>query len=399
MNNAKTQFNVDQFSTVFTLVMLASFSAMVLLTAPALVRAFITDLNFTPQQAGYIISIDMAGMAIATIPALFWLNKINWRTVAFISLLLNAVFHLMSAFVQSYETLLIVRFFAGFFAGSTMSVCLASLGLTLHKERNFGYWVMGQLILGSLGLALIPQIINQWGLSSIYLFCAVSVAILLMFVNFLPKSGVVNEELDKQVIKLDKHQLVLGGIGVIAIYSFYVALSGVWTYIGSIGSSSNISVDSIGYYLSVASLAGIVGAISASYFGESWGRSKPVIIGFILIIISLLLLFGTIQPMQYLLATGIFKYSWTFILPFMMAALSSLDSSGRLIVTTNIFIGGGLATGPLLAAKLINSGDYTPIIWFGIMSMVFSFICILPLLLSKQGKVVPNLPLNNCEIN
>jgi DHA1 family inner membrane transport protein len=387
MKNDNVQFDVNQVATIFTLVMQASFAAIVLLTAPALVGAFISDLNLTPQQAGYAISADMAGMALATIPAMFWLNRINWRTVAFVSLLLNAFFHLMSAFTDSYETLLTARFFAGFFAGSIMSVCLASLGLTLHKERNFGYWVMGQLILGSVGLAIIPHMITLWGVSSIYLCLAACVILLLTLVKFLPKGNLINNEQSVGAPKrLDKRSLVLGGMGVIAIYCFYVALSGVWTYIGRIGSASSISAESIGYYLSIASLAGIFGAVSASYLGESWGRSKPVTFGFISIAIALILLLGTIQPIQYFVATGIFKYAWTFILPFMMAALSSLDASGRVIVTTNIFIGGGLATGPLISASLINSGNYTPIIWFGITGMFVSFIFILPLLLSNPDK-------------
>lgn len=387
MKNYNAQLDVNQVATIFTLVMQASVAAIVLLTAPALVGAFITDFNLTPQQAGYIISVDMAGMALATIPAMFWLNRISWRTVAFASLLLNACFHLMSAFTDSYETLLIARFFAGFFAGSIMSVCLASLGLTLQKERNFGYWVMGQLILGSVGLAIIPPIITLWGLSSIYLCLAAFTILLLALVRFLPMGHLINNEQSVGTqTRLGKRRLVFGGMGVIAIYCFYVALSGVWTYIGLIGYSSGISADSVGYYLSIASLSGIFGAISASYIGENWGRNKPVTFGFISIAIALILLLGTIHPIQYLVATGVFKYAWTFILPFMMAALSSLDASGRVIVTTNLLIGAGLATGPLISASLINDGSYTPIIWFGLTGMFVSFIFIIPLLLSRQDK-------------
>ena len=383
---ADAQFDVNRPVTIVTLVLHASFAAFVLLTAPALVGAFITELQLTPQQAGYIISADMAGMGFATIPALFWLKRINWRKVAFASLLSSAFCHLLSAGAESYESLLAVRLFAGLFAGTSMSVCLASIGLTLHKERNFGFWVTGQLILGSAGLALMPHVIPQWGVKSVYLCAAASFVLLSALVKFLPQSSVDQSQgSEDSKVEMNRHWLTLCVLGVAAIYCFYVALSGVWAYMERIGDASDMSAESLGYYLSIASLAGIAGAISASCLGERWGRNKPVTLGFISILIALILLLGTVQPVRYLLAASAFKYAWSFILPFMLAALSALDRSGRVIVITNIFIGGGLATGPALAANLISGENYGAVICFGIAGMMLSFFFVLPLLVSRRA--------------
>ena len=65
------------------------------------------------------------------------------------------------------------------------------------------------------------------------------------------------------------------------------------------------------------------------------------------------------------------------MLPFMLAALSATDASGRVIVTINIFIGAGLTTGPPLASSVLKGESYVPVIYFGLIVMGFSFVFIM----------------------
>ncbi|MGS2722209.1 hypothetical protein ACVBEJ_00555 [Porticoccus sp. GXU_MW_L64] len=53
-------------------------------------------------------------------------------------------------------------------------------------------------------------------------------------------------------------------------------------------------------------------------------------------------------------------------------------------MTTNIFIGGGVATGPAVAASLLSGESYGIIVWFGIFVMALSFALILSLLLNRH---------------
>ena len=394
--------DVNRPASLATLVLHSSFAAFVLLTAPALVGAFITELELTPRQAGYVISADMAGMGLASIPAMFWLTRINWRKVVLVSLWLNALCHFLSAGADSFAPLLWARLFAGLFAGISMCVCLASISLTEHKERNFAFWVVGQLVLASLGLALIPHAIPQWGVSGVYIALALGVLLISTLVKFLPSAKPEQDRLPDgksdtgTPAGCDRRRWLTGFLpsvflsstflssvlGILAIYCFYVALGGVWTYLERIGDASNISAERIGYYLSIASLTGIAGALSASCLGDKWGCVKPVILGFCAILAALLLLLGTAQATGYaatgyVIAASLFKYAWTFVLPFMLAALSETDASGRVIVTINIFIGAGLTTGPALASSVLKGESYVPVIYFGLIVMGFSFVFIM----------------------
>jgi len=44
---------------------------------------------------------------------------------------------------------------------------------------------------------------------------------------------------------------------------------------------------------------------------------------------------------RYAIAALLFKFTWTFVLPFILARVAGLDNSGRLMNSINLVIGGG----------------------------------------------------------
>ncbi|MDF7745988.1 MFS transporter, partial [Klebsiella pneumoniae] len=50
----------------------------------------------------------------------------------------------------------------------------------------------------------------------------------------------------------------------------------------------------------------------------------------------------------------LFKITWTFVLPFILARVAGLDNSGRLMNSINLLIGGCLAAGPALGGALLQ---------------------------------------------
>ncbi len=57
---------------------------------------------------------------------------------------------------------------------------------------------------------------------------------------------------------------------------------------------------------------------------------------------------------RYAIAALLFKFTWTFVLPFILARVAGLDNSGRLMNSINLVIGGGMAAGPALAGALLQ---------------------------------------------
>ncbi|MBF3307236.1 MFS transporter, partial [Pseudomonas aeruginosa] len=101
----------------------------------------------------------------------------------------------------------------------------------------------------------------------------------------------------------------------------------------------------------------------ASFIGNRLPRDLMLLGGYLAMAAAILLLIGQPPLARFALAALLFKFTWTFVLPFILACLADLDRSGRLMNASNLVIGGGLAIGPALAGRLIEgSGGFLPLL-------------------------------------
>lgn len=140
----------------------------------------------------------------------------------------------------------------------------------------------------------------------------------------------------------------------LAVLTFYISLSAVWTFIGTIGSGAGLSPTQVGLVLAAATVFGIIGAGGAALRGTQRPDRLAVWLGYALLIASVLLLTGHPLLVRYAIAALLFKFTWTFVLPFILARVAALDNNGRLMNSINLVIGGGMAAGPALAGALLQ---------------------------------------------
>jgi predicted MFS family arabinose efflux permease len=369
-------FDVNSRSTVLAFVLIAAVVSASLLVAPALVGAMIGELGFTPAQAGYVIAAELGGMALATLPALFWMNRVDWRRAVRIAIVVATVATAASAFAHEFTALLLLRGLSGFAQGSAMVVCMATVGRTQARERNFGLWVVGQLVLGAVGLAVMPQVLPHTGLAGFYAVLAVLNAGLLACVGALPV-GAASTSSSPVAGETDWTR---GLVALAGLFSFYVALSGVWTYVERLATVNAIPAGTIGVVLAVATVCGVAGAPTASAIGARLAHLHAIVTGLVMAIAGVALLRGAFGLTQFALATGLFKFAWTFLLPYLLACIARFDPGGRLVVFSNLVIGSGLAVGPAVAAAMLGdaSGGYAPVVTLGLAGLGVCALLYLP---------------------
>ena len=359
--------DINGFACIVTLVILGVLNVAILFISPVKIGAMVELLGFSESHAAYIISIELAGICLATLPALYWSSRVNWRIALLVALMLMIFGNILSAISSSYEMLLTLRFLTGLAAGSSMAICLAILGLTRDPDRNFGFWVAGQLIFGALGLWVLPQILPELGFGFIYLVIGTLIVGLLFLLRFLP------EQRDVAVVAKRSGEggqstgiLLWACAGLLAIFVFYLGQYGIWAYLERIGADSGLSPQGIGRTLSVAAIMGIGGALAAALLSARCGRIWPISLGTVISILSMFLLSGKLVGSQYLIATSIFSAMFNFILPYLMACIASVDISGRFIILSSFASGAGLAGGPLIAAAVQQPSGYDEVIWVGL---------------------------------
>jgi len=338
---------------LLAVVLFAAIAPCVLMTAPVVAAQYANELGLGPTRIGQLLSVELAAMSLATLPSYFWLPRWNWRRVAFVASGVFILVNLVSAFSIDFHALLVLRALSALAGGTLMVLCIASASASSQQDRVYGLWVSGQLILGALGLWILPLLFAMAGLKALYLSLAVLMALCMPLAGCFPVGATAPAQAQRPG-DAPSHRLP-GVFGVLAVLLFYVGLSAVWTFIGSIASAASIDAPSSGQILSIATVLGILGALCATLIGSRWPRQMSLLAGYSMMGAAVLLLLGEPNLFRFALAALLFKYAWTFVLPFILATLASFDRQGRLMSTVNLVIGGGLALGPMIAGPVLES--------------------------------------------
>ncbi|WP_420233525.1 MFS transporter [Pseudomonas sp. ABY48] len=362
------------------IVLFAAITPTILMTAPAIAAQLATQWQLSPSQIGDLFSTELGAMSLATLPALWWLKRIDWRRAALLAGVVFIAANLLSVLAANYSILLALRFCSALAGGSLMIICLSSAASTANPGRVYGLWVLGQLVVGAIGLSILPRLFEHFGLSVCYVILAGLMAVFLPLARYFPQGSPSAETTAEHVAIASLWKAALGILGVL---SFYICLGGVWTFIGSIATQAGISAESGGMVLALATVMGIVGAGCASLIGDRLPRLLLLLLGYALMAGSVLLLRGQPELLRFAVAALLFKFTWTFILPLILACLADLDRSGKLMNASNLVIGGGLAIGPTVAGRLIEASG-------GFQSLLIGGTCITLLSLALMLGSRPN---------
>ena len=245
------------------IVIFAAIAPGILMTAPAVAAQLASEWQLKPGQIGWLFSAELGAMSLATLPAWWWMSRLDWRRVALTAGVVFLAANLVSAVVTQYETLLAARFIASLAGGTLMILCISCAAGTPNPSRVYAFWVLGQLLLGMLGLLALPGLFATFGLKVVYLILAAIMLCCLPLVSAFPPRF--------QPLSVSRQQpstaLWRQALAVLAVLTFYISLSAVWTFIGTIGSAAGLSPTQVGLVLAAATVCGIIGPGGAAVPG------------------------------------------------------------------------------------------------------------------------------------
>ena len=378
--------DVNSLRCVICIALLAAVTPAAVVLGPIVVGAYVDDLGFSPQQAGYLISAELMGAGLATLIAYFAISRFNWHLILRAALAVCLLLNLISAFQTAHGALIPIRFVYGLSFGTIMTMTIVMVGMTKDQERNFGYWSMGQVAFAVLGFAVFPMFLSNFGVKGVFIFLAAIMALLQLLVSNLPSKG--HDEHKRGLSSLSAEAKRIAPIGLIALLFFYIGIGGAWAYVERIGNQAGFDPQFIANVLSGSAIVGVFGAMLAAWMSVRFGRFFPSAFGYLMIGASIALYFGTNATIVFAIASLLFKFAWWFLTPFVLANLTTLDPSGRIAVLTNFVIGFGLGFGPAIAAWLLGPEptdgsaalDYNRVVYLGVACVVVSFLLLIPVI-------------------
>lgn len=356
------------------------------LVAPSYVQGLVEYLELTEEEAGYLVAIEVFGFALTTVLMNFIVKHFDWRRLISVFVIIATIGNLLSAPLDSFQSLGVMRFITGIGSGGLMSLTLTMMGLTKNPDRNFGFIVVGTMIYSALATFIAPVAFQTIGVSGVMVFFALYCASSLLFIKDLPHSK--EERADGPDDNVGQFSSIIKFLALSGYFLFATGFGMVFAYLFILGISAGIGEQAVANTLTLSMFVGIPGALMAVVVHSKFGRLKPLGFSIIGVICSVLIFLDINAFIYYFAAICLFAFAANVVPPYAFAVMAELDHTGKLVTVNASIQITGWAIGPALSAYILGIAGFTAVNVTAIVLFILSLILVFPalVLLDKTTK-------------
>jgi len=341
------QAQTGRFGETLAIALSSAIAALMVLSSPALAPLLARSYGMNAEQVGWYFAVEAGGIACAAIPAFFWIPRVAVRTINPVVGALFVVANIASGMSTSYDTLLVWRTIASLSGGSLMISGYVAMRTLPNHAYTIGATVALQLFFSAVMIGALPRLAATFGLRIAYWIAALAMlgSLPLLRISRAAPQSVSPAKAD-------------GGVGanslrVIGVFIFYFAIGGIWTFLGHLGKSFHLgsAVDTV---LVVAASCGILGGLAAAVLSVSALASIGLGAGYACLVAAITALIGVPGLIRYALGAFLFKFAWTFVVPFVLASITRRGGTQFYMLLMNVTINSGVALGPPCFGYLLD---------------------------------------------
>ena len=354
---------------------------------PAIVSGLIDSLGFSRADAGLVASFNIYGAAVGALIAVFTISRVRWKPLAACLLLGLMGLDTLSMWVSEPLTMKLIRGLHGMVGGMLVGVSFAVIARVSLVHKTFGYLLFVQFGLGGLGVMFLPPLAPVYGTSALFLSLIAFSAVSLIMLCFLPAYRV--EDAPKPTISGDIKWRPLGA-ALLSVFLFQAANMGLYAYIIDLGKSYGLTLEFISPTLGISAWAGLVGAWLVIIFSTRFGRTFPLLIATSLTLLATIGLHYSASHTVFWIANVLVGITWAFCIAYLLGICAEFDKEGKMAALGGFASKTGLASGPMVSALLLGTGDYTVLINVAAIALAGCLlVCLYPTqLLDKLDKTV-----------
>jgi len=346
-----------------------------------IIAALKVDWDLTPQQMGWIGSVNSIGMAVGALLFGLWADRIGRKKIFIITLLIFSIAGGLSALTTTLAAFLILRFFVGMGLGGELPVASTLVSESVPaKDRGRvivlleSFWAFGWLLAALISYFIIPS--YGWQIALIISALPAFYALYLRLnlpdsPAFSPKQmekrsvlGNVKEVWSKEYAR---STFVLWVLWFTVVFSYY----GMFLWLPSVMVMKGFSMIQSFEYVLIMTLAQLPGYYSAAWLIERKGR-KFVLVTYLLGTAASALVFGGAETTAMLMGSGILLSffnlgAWGALYAYSPEQYPAVIRGTGTGMAAAIGRVGGIL-GPLLVGSLVAAG-YS-------ISFIFTIFCI-----------------------
>ena len=334
-----------------------------------IIAALKADWGLTPEQMGWIGSVNSIGMAVGALLFGLWADSVGRKKIFIITLVLFSVASGISALTTTLFAFLILRFFIGMGLGGELPVASTLVSeMVPAKERGRvvvlleSFWAIGWLIAALISYFVIPSF--GWRvaliLSALPAFYAIYLRLKLPdSPAFSPKKAekrsIGQNVRDVWSKKYARSTFVLWMVWFTVVFSYY----GMFLWLPSVMVMKGFSMIQSFEYVLIMTLAQLPGYFSAAWLIERVGR-KFVLVTYLLGTAGSALIFGQAETTAVLIVSGIFLSffnlgAWGALYAYTPEQYPAIIRGTGAGMAASIGRVGGIL-GPLLVGSLVAAG-------------------------------------------
>jgi len=350
-----------------------------LMTQPMVVGIYSDLLGFTLEQGGMVIVAEVAGGALASILAMFWINRINWRVALIFSLTCVIIGNLLTTMQTDANSITLLRLAVGFLGqGTAFAIGISMIGSTSDPDRNFGFVIAAQVAFGVVTLFTLRPIAEQYqSIGGMYVPLAGLAAAVLLLIKFVP-TGSAHQEHAAGSQPAGSAMLPLTGLFAMLIWC--CGLGAMWAFIERIAVEGGLESVLALRALGISSAVAIAGALGASALAaKGVGRFLPVTIALLAQMVMAWLLQGEMNWVEMAIKASIFQIFWNMTGPFFMGAIAASDTGGKISVLIPAAQTSGFFIGPAVVGMFLESNGLAAVNYVTIGFCLASLVIFIPL--------------------
>ena len=323
----------------------------VLVALPAINGAWVEQLGFSEVQVNRVASADLLGLFIGAVMTSVLIKRWDRQRLTYLGIALAILANALCTQYVDYDTTLILRFVAGLGAGFYTAVAVAGLGAHSKPREAFNWMLLAFAVSQFLELQLIPHLT----MNGIYLFFIATYVITLPFVRLIPRAG-SPAPLRAEVSSDNQRPTRLAWVGIGAIVIAYINIGAYWSNIELAAEAAGLDGDWAAQVIAWCVLLSFVGCFTAMWVLKKFDYDRPLLITFVLMVISVGLLAVDFTAALFVFSVAMFNFLWIFIDVYQMGGVSVADRSGSAAAFIPGAQGLGQTVGPFAASVMLDLG-------------------------------------------
>ena len=323
----------------------------VLVALPAINGAWVEQLGFSEVQVNRVASADLLGLFIGAVMTSVLIKRWDRQRLIYLGIALAILANALCTQYVDYDTTLILRFVAGLGAGFYTAVAVAGLGAHSKPREAFNWMLLAFAVSQFLELQLIPHLT----MNGIYLFFIATYVITLPFVRLIPRAG-SPAPLPAEVSNDNQRPTRLAWVGIGAIVIAYINIGAYWSNIELAAEAAGLDGDWAAQVIAWCVLLSFVGCFTAMWVLKKFDYDRPLLITFVLMVISVGLLAVDFTAALFVFSVAMFNFLWIFIDVYQMGGVSVADRSGSAAAFMPGAQGLGQTLGPFAASVMLDLG-------------------------------------------